>query len=97
MKKGLLWNLIASLLILAMFLLQFSPQFEVFKYWICFVVTLGATISIVYNTYMLGSKLIKIEKLYKIMEIDNKNFKKQIESTSKLETLEETISKETEI
>lgn len=95
MKKGLLWNLIASLLVIAMFLL--SKELDGFKFWICFAVTLGATISIVYNTYMLGSKLIKVEKLFKIMEIDNKNLKKQIESNSKIETLEESISKETEI
>ena len=45
-----------------MFLLQFTPQLEPFKYWICFVITVVSTLIIIINTFRLITKLSKSNK-----------------------------------
>ena len=55
MNKTFWINFLLSLLIIAMFLLQFTPELEPFKYWICFVVVMS-TIVIIVNTFNLATK-----------------------------------------
>lgn len=62
MNKTFWLNLAMSLLIIGMFLLQYSPELEEFKYWICFVIVVGAVCCIVYNTFVIASKLSKANK-----------------------------------
>lgn len=62
MNKKALWNLAFSVLIIAMFLLQYSPQLEEFKYWICFVIVIAACGMIVYNTFAISYKLSQANK-----------------------------------
>lgn len=62
MNKIFWANLSLSLLIIAMFLLQFTPQLEPFKYWICFVITVVSTLIIIINTFRLITKLSKSNK-----------------------------------
>lgn len=75
MNKTFWLNLAMSLLIIGMFLLQYSPELEEFKYWICFVIVVGAVCCIVYNTFVIGSKLSKANKqianLEKTIESNN--------------------------
>lgn len=62
MNKTFWLNLAMSLLIIGMFLLQYSPELEEFKYWICFIIVIGAVCCIVYNTFAIASKLSKSNK-----------------------------------
>ncbi len=63
MNKKALWNLAFSVLIIAMFLLQYSPQLELnYKYWICFVIAIAACGMIVYNTFAISYKLSQANK-----------------------------------
>lgn len=62
MNKTFWLNLAMSLLIIAMFLLQYSPELEKFKYWICFVIVVAAVCCIIYNTFLIASKLSKSNK-----------------------------------
>ena len=62
MNKTFWVNLSLSLLIIAMFLLQFTPELEPFKYWICFVVVVMAAAVIVSNTFSLASKFLQANK-----------------------------------
>ena len=75
MNKTFWLNLAMSLLVVGMFLLQYSPELEEFKYWICFVIVVGAVCCIVYNTFVIASKLSKANKqianLEKTVESNN--------------------------
>ncbi|MCK9163345.1 MAG: hypothetical protein WCR29_04145 [Bacteroidales bacterium] len=82
MNKIFWANLALSLLIIAMFLLQFTPQLEPFKYWICFIITVVSTIIIIMNTLRLVSNLSKSNK-----EILKAN--KRIKELEKEKTIEE--------
>lgn len=62
MRKALIWNFLAGLLIIAVFLLQYSSELILFKYWISLVIVIAASLIIVYNTYIEGSQLSKKEK-----------------------------------
>ncbi|MDD2192159.1 MAG: hypothetical protein PHO12_06430 [Bacteroidales bacterium] len=62
MNKTFWINFLLSLLIIAMFLLQFTPELEPFKYWICFVVVVMSTIVIIVNTFNLSTKFSKANK-----------------------------------
>ena len=62
MNKTFWVNLSLSLLIIAMFLLQFTPELEPFKYWICFVVVVMAAAVIVSNIFSLASKFSQANK-----------------------------------
>ena len=62
MNKTFWVNLSLSLLIIAMFLLQFTPELEPFKYWICFVVVVMAAAVIVSTTFSLASKFSQANK-----------------------------------
>lgn len=62
MNKKVLWNLVSSVLIIAMFLLQYSPQLEKFKYWICFVIVVASCGIIVYNTFAISYKFSQANK-----------------------------------
>lgn len=62
MNKTFWINFLLSLLIIAMFLLQFTPELEPFKYWICFVVVVMSTIVIIVNTFNLATKFSKANK-----------------------------------
>ena len=82
MNKTFWLNLAMSLLIIGMFLLQYSPELEEFKYWICFVIVVGAVCCIVYNTFVIGSKLSKANK--EIIKANKRiaNLEKTVESNS---------------
>jgi cell division protein FtsL len=62
MNKKVLWNSLSSLLIVAMFLLQYSPELEKFKYWICFAIVVVACAIIIYNSFALNYKLTQANK-----------------------------------
>ncbi|MDD2530494.1 MAG: hypothetical protein PHN41_04625 [Bacteroidales bacterium] len=62
MNKKVLWNIVSSVLIIAMFLLQYSPELEEFKYWICFAIVVAAAIIIVYNTVAISLKFSQANK-----------------------------------
>jgi hypothetical protein len=62
MNKKVLWNIVSSVLIIAMFLLQYSPQLEKFKYWICFVIVVASCGIIVYNTFAISYKFSQANK-----------------------------------
>ncbi|MDD2488729.1 MAG: hypothetical protein WC108_06730 [Bacteroidales bacterium] len=62
MNKTFWLNLSLSLLIISMFLLQYTPELQAFKYWICFVIVVVSAFSIVINTFNLASKLSKSNK-----------------------------------
>lgn len=62
MNKIFWANLALSLLIISMFLLQFTPELEPFKYWICFIITVVSTVIIIINTLRLTTKLSNSNK-----------------------------------
>lgn len=81
MNKTFWINFLLSLLIIAMFLLQFTPELEPFKYWICFVVVVISAAVIISNTFTLVSKYSKLNK--EILKANKRIAELEVQATNK--------------